>query len=322
MLETSFTKLVGCEVPLQQAGMGRIASFELAAAVSEAGGLGMLGTHSGITLENYIGILDRLKATTKPFGVNFLVVDIDAGTRERIALAATRARVVEFFYGEPDASLIELVHQGGALVCWNTGSVGEALAAVKAGCDMVGVQGVEAGGHVRGTMGLLPLLNEVLEVVDDVPVIAAGGISSGRAMAGAMAAGAAAVRVGTRFVASKEADAHPDYVAALIAAKGEDTVFGETFSVGWPNAPHRALRSSVEAARAFKGEVVGEYLENDKWLPVPRFQPLGVSKDTRGSIEAMPLWAGQGAGAIKELKAAGDIVRELAQKAEELLRKW
>ncbi len=219
MLETSFTKLVGCEVPIQQAGMGRISSFELAKAVSKAGGFGMLGTHSGITLERYVEVLDLLKATNKPFGVNFLAVDSDTETIEKIALAASRAKMVEFFYFEPDASLVDLVHSGGALACWNTGSRAEALAAVKAGCDLVGVQGIEAGGHVKGTMGLLPLLNEVLEVVE-VPVIAAGGIASGRAMAGALAAGAAAVRVGTRFVASQEANAHPDYIAVLIALIG------------------------------------------------------------------------------------------------------
>ncbi len=317
MLETSFTKLVGCQVPLQQAGMGPLASVELAAAVSEAGGLGMLGTYWDITPARLTQALDRLQAlTTRPFGVNFLI----SFPPELVTLAASRAKVVEFFYEEPDASVVQLVHAQGALACWNIGSKAEAIAAADAGCDLIGAQGVEAGGHVRGTLGLLPLLIEVLEVVD-VPVIAAGGISSGRAMAGALAAGAAAVRVGTRFVAAQEANAHPDYVAALIAAEGQDTIYGMTFGTVW-RAPHRVLRRSAEAAQAFQGSMVGEVLINDRWVPVPRFDCLAVTKDTRGAIEAMPFWAGQGVGAVKRVEPAGDIVREMTQAAEQLLRKW
>ena len=317
MLETSFTKLVGCQVPLQQAGMDKIASPELAAAVSEAGGLGMLGTYDGMTLDQLNQALDRVQAlTTRPFGVNFLV----QASPELVTLAASRARVIEFFFVEPDAALVELVHSQGALACWNTGSVTEAVAAARIGSDLIGAQGIEAGGHIRGTLGLLPLLNEVLEVVD-VPVIAAGGISSGRAMAGALAAGAAAVRVGTRFVAAREADAHPDYVAALIAASGEDTLYGVNFGIVW-RTPHRVLRRSAEAAHAFQGDTVGEVLINDKWVSVPRFDAFPVTKDTRGAIEAMPHWAGQGVGAVKRIEPAGDIVRDLAREAEELLRKW
>src|SRR4029079_17846263 len=117
-----------------------------------------------------------------------------------VEVAAAKARVVEFFYGDPDASLVRLAHRGGALVRWQIGSCEEARAAVAAGCDFIVAQGVEAGGHVRGRIGLLPLLDEVLTVAP-VPVVAAGGIGTARGMAAALAAGAAAVRVGTRFVA-------------------------------------------------------------------------------------------------------------------------
>ena len=124
-------------------------------------------------------------------------------------------------------------------------------------------QGIEAGGHVRGTFGLLALLEQVLGAVD-VPVVAAGGIGSGRAMAAVMAAGADGVRVGTRFLAVEEAEAHPDYVKALIDAEAQDTVYTEAFSVGWPDAPHRVLRSSLDAAQSFKGEIVGSAA--DTWI--------------------------------------------------------
>ena len=102
------------------------------------------------------------------------------------------------------------------------------------------IQGVEAGGHVRGTVGLFPLLEEVREVVE-LPLVAAGGIGTGRAMAAALTAGADAVRVGTRFVAARESIAHPAYVAALIASEAEDTVITTAFGDGWPDAPHRVL---------------------------------------------------------------------------------
>src|SRR2546426_755377 len=109
---------------------------------------------------------------------------------------------------QPDAELVEIAHAGGALVSWQLGSAAEATAAERAGCDLIVAQGTEAGGHVRGKIGLLALLGEVLPSVK-VPVVAAGGIGTGRAMAAALAAGASAVRVGTRFVAAEEAGTHP-----------------------------------------------------------------------------------------------------------------
>ena len=158
MLATRFTSLVGCRLPLQQAGMGTVAMAPLVLAVAEAGGLGMLG---GVMLPPQVlaGMLDDLAARTRgAFGVNFLIPFLD---RDAVPVAATRARVVEFFYGEPEAALVDAVHTGGALACWQVGSLGEAIAAARAGCDLIVAQGTEAGGHVRGRVGLLPLLNAV-----------------------------------------------------------------------------------------------------------------------------------------------------------------
>jgi len=319
MLATRFTDLVGCTVPIQQAGMGyRLANPRLAAAVSNAGGLGVASVYS-VTAAAAAALLDEVaELTPQPFGANFIVRWLD---REVVALAAGRARIVEFFYGDPDPSLVEIVHAGGALACWNVGSTAEAVAAVAAGSDLVGVQGVEAGGHVRGTVALLPLLAEVLDAID-VPVIAAGGIASGRSMAAALAAGADAVRVGTRFVAAMEADAHPEYVAALLAAGSADTEYGETFSVGWPDAPHRTLHAAAEAARAFEGEFVGEQLRDGQYQPWPRLESGTIDKDTRGTIAAMPQWAGQGVGLVTRVESAAAIVAAMAEEAEALLRRW
>jgi nitronate monooxygenase len=214
MIATRFTELVGCVVPIQQAGMGAAAPPELAAAVSQAGALGMLGTaRAGLTAATLADLLEQVRLLTdKPFGVNFIVAPIFlSGTSTRppldlkcIEIAARAAKVVEFFYGEPERRLVEMVHAGGALACWQVGSREEAVAAARAGCDFVVAQGVEAGGHVRGTIPTMTLLSEVIAAVD-MPVLAAGGIGTGQAMAAALAAGADGVRVGTRFVAAAEA---------------------------------------------------------------------------------------------------------------------
>lgn len=260
--------------------------------------------------------LDRLhEQTGGTFGVNFLMPFIDRGAVE---VAASKAKLVEFFYGEPDRTLIELVHEGGALVCWQVGSREEAQEAVAAGCDLIVAQGREAGGHVRGSLALLTLLSQVLDVVG-VPVLAAGGIGTARAMAAALAAGAAGVRVGTRFVAAQESRAHPEYVEALIASSAEDTVLTLTFSTDWPDAPHRVLRSSVEAATANQQEPVG-YSENG-W-GVPRLHPTPPNRETTGRIEAMALYAGESVDGVNDVQPAAQIVRELAEGAEELLRRW
>ena len=168
-----------------------------------------------------------------PFGVNFLLPFLDP---DAVDLAASRARLVEFFYGDPDSDLVNRGHAAGALVAWQVGSVSEASAAAEAGCDVIVAQGTEAGGHVRGKLALFPLLEQVLGMVG-VPVVAAGGISTGRTVAAALAAGADAVRVGTRFAAARESAAHPDYVEALLRAAGEDTVLTEAFGVDWPRRP-------------------------------------------------------------------------------------
>jgi NAD(P)H-dependent flavin oxidoreductase YrpB (nitropropane dioxygenase family) len=143
-------------------------------------------------------------------------------------------------------------------------------------------------------------------------------------MAAALAAGASAVRVGTRFVAAKESDAHPSYVKKLIAAEAQDTILTEAFSANWPNAPHRVLRSSVEAAQKFRGEVVGERVypwDPNVRIPAARFASLVPMKSCTGEIDAMPHWAGESVSGVTRIQSAGDIVRELADEAEQLLRR-
>lgn len=320
MLTTRFTKLVGCSIPIQQAPIGALANPELAAAVTNAGGFGMLAL-SGATLQEVDEDLSKVRSlTTGVFGVNFVLQFSDPEEiKDLIAAAAARAPIVEIFYSDPDPKLIEIIHKGKALAAWQLGSREEAIAAEAAGCDFITAQGNAAGGHVRGSISLLPLLDEVLEAVN-IPVLAAGGIGSGRAMAAALAAGADGVRVGTRFVGSLEAGAHPEYVDALIAARAQDSVYTELFSVGWPDAPHRVLRASINAVNAFQGDVVAH--DTESGTPVARFATISPRKAHAGSIRAMPNWAGESVGGVRKVQPAAEIVTELAAEAESLLRRW
>jgi NAD(P)H-dependent flavin oxidoreductase YrpB (nitropropane dioxygenase family) len=326
MLTTRFTELVGCTVPIQQAGMGAASPPALAAAVSNAGGLGMVGTArwGAQIVPGLTTLLNEADAlTNQPYGVNFLIAPefLPYFDPACFVLAAQRARVVEFFWNWPDPTLVETVHEHGALVSWQVGSKAEAIAAQDAGVDIVIAQGTGAGGHVRGTIGVLALLDAVLAAVD-VPVLAAGGIGGGRALAAVLAAGADGARLGTRFVAAVESDAHPRYVEMLIAARPEDTVLGSTFVSGW-DAPGRTLRSAVEAAEAFVGDVVGEVPSLDGTpVPVNRLAPEVASTGASGTIEAMSLWAGESVGKVMGLQPAAEIIREVAGEAERLLRRW
>jgi NAD(P)H-dependent flavin oxidoreductase YrpB (nitropropane dioxygenase family) len=327
MLTTRFTQLVGCTVPMQQAGMGAAAPPELVAAVSEAGALGMLGTaRAGLNATTFARLLEQTRRlTARPFGVNFIMrpgsVAV-ASPREFIEQAARVSKVVEFFYTDPSAEFVRIVHDHGALVSWQVGSREEALAAADVGCDLVVAQGIEAGGHVRGTIGMLSLLCEVLDAVPGVPVLAAGGIGTGRAMAAALAAGADGVRVGTRFVASLEAGVHPTYAQALVDARARDTVYTRAFHVGWPEAPHRVLRSAIDAAQAFSGEIVGKVMGLDGTeVAVPRFGSRVPDRTATGEVAAMSLWAGESVGGVTRVLPAGDVIRELVEEAEHLLRR-
>jgi nitronate monooxygenase len=316
VISTDFTKLVGASAPIQLAGMGGITTPALVAAVADAGGLGMLGA-ALFPPPALAATLDEIAGRTRGvFGVNFLMPFLDP---ECVEVAARRARVVEFFYGDPDPRLVESAHAFGALVSWQVGSREEAAAAERAGCDLVVVQGTEAGGHVRGGASLLPLLSEVLDAAR-VPVVAAGGIATARSLAAVLACGAGAARIGTRFVAATESGAHPSYVKALLAASAADTCLTEAFSGMWPNAPHRVLRSAITAAEALSDDVVGEERGAEGAFPIPRFSVVPPTLATTGHVEAMALYAGESVTNVTAVQPAADIVAELVAGAERLLR--
>jgi NAD(P)H-dependent flavin oxidoreductase YrpB (nitropropane dioxygenase family) len=243
------------------------------------------------TAETLAPILDALEP---PFGVNFLVPLMDRGALE---LASERAPYVDFFLAAPDPDLVALVRG----VCgWQVETVEEARAAEAAGCDLVIVKGLESGGRKRVEgPELMPLLEETLAAVS-IPVIAAGGLGTAGDVARAMRAGAAGVRIGTRFVAAAESEAHPAWIAALIDATADESVVSHAFNAGMPvPGPHRVLRRSIEAAEA-----------------AGQFVPTPPSRDTPGDVQAMPFYAGRSVGAVTAVKPAAEIVAELRDAAQ------
>lgn len=301
---TRFTELVGCRLPIQLAGMPRTSTPPLVSAVCNAGGLGMLGgaryTHR--TLRDALAQI--ADATDAPFGVTFLGPFLDS------ALVTAAARVVELFWAPPDPEIVRRIHAEGALAGWQVGSTEEAHAAEQAGCDVIVVQGYEAGGHVRGTLPLGDLLAEISGRIG-VPLLGAGGIGTHADAMRAIEAGADGVRCGTVFVAACESGAHPDYQQSLVDATAADTVVTTAFAVGWPDAPHRVLRACLDAL-ADAPQVVGVITDDGVSVALARGSTPSPTRSTVGAIAAMPHHAGLSVDAVNAVRPAAEIVADLA----------
>ena len=310
MTANAFTRLVGCELPIQQAPIGFAAARpQLAAAVAAAGGHGMLAAVAmpGDELHDR---LVTLNAATRAYGVKFIVPLL---TADALEIAAHDAPLIELYMGPADdGALVERARRGGALVCRQIVSAEEARAAEATGCDLIVARGIEAGGRTTGGIGLLPLLDSVLDAVD-IPVVAAGGIATPRGVAAVLAAGAAAARVGTRFLVADEAATHPVHVDAVLSAGHDDTTLTEAFSVGAPRMAHRVLVSALAAANALDAEHAAEMTVNGVRAQVPRFSAHNPSDDATGHVEAMALYAGQGAGAVRRREPVRAIVADRAR---------
>lgn len=329
MLQTAFTRLLGLQHPIMQAPMGGgISSPELAAAVSNAGGLGMLAV-GGLPPDEIRAQIRRVRQLTdKPFGVNLLLPMYLPGQTE--VCIEERVAVLSLFWGDP-APHVKAAHAGGLTVMLQVGSADEARAARDAGVDVIVAQGVEAGGHVRGTTGALVLVPLLVETVRPLPVVAAGGVADGLGMAAMLTLGAAGVALGTRLLASVEAAAHPDYKQRILRARADDTVYTSLFDGGWPEAPHRVLRNSVVAEweragcpspgqRPQEGEIIGQARFGDTTFPVARYTALPASTTFTGDVEKTALYAGESCGLVNDVRPAGAIVADLARQAETVIR--
>jgi NAD(P)H-dependent flavin oxidoreductase YrpB (nitropropane dioxygenase family) len=312
-VRTPVCELLGIEQPIVQAPM--LAVPELTAAVSNAGALGMFT----LTWSDPAGDVVRETAalTDRPFGGN-LIISSDQHSRLDQALEAG-LRIVSLFWGDP-AGYVEQVHDAGGVVLQTVGSAEGGRRAVGAGVDVVVAQGWEAGGHVRGRVATLPLVPAVVDAVAPVPVIAAGGIGDGRGVAAVLALGAQAAWLGTRFLLAREAPIHEEYRRRLLDAVETDAQwYPDLYDVGWPNAPHRALRNSTaeawEAAgrpalgsRPGEGEVIAHFPSGEA---IVRYEPGAPLVGTTGDIEALSMWAGQSVALVKQPQSAAEIVAEL-----------
>ena len=317
-MRTPVCELLGIEQPIVQAPMGGAAVPALAAAVSNAGGLGTVA----LTWVADAGAVVRATAalSERPFGGN-LVLESDQHRRLDEALEAG-LRVVSLTWGDP-TPYVERVHDAGGLLMHTVSSADEARRAAASGVDVIVAQGWEAGGHVRGTVATLPLVPAVVDAVAPTPVIAAGGIGDARGVAAVLALGAQGAWLGTRFLLADEAPVHAEYRRRLIeSAETDPQWYANLYDGGWPNAPHRALRNSTaeawEAAgrptsgtRPGEGEEVARLASGE---PLVRYSSAMALAGASGDVGALSLWAGQSVGVVTRTQPAAEIVADLTSR--------
>jgi nitronate monooxygenase len=312
--------LFGLKYPIFEAPHGRATSPELAIAVSNAGAMGAL---AGLASPDEArSAISKVRSATKgPFVVNYIL------RNEPISLKAALdagAPIVQFSWGVPTKEMVSAVRAAGAKLGMQITSAESARAALDLGADYLVCQGTEAGGHVQANRGLYETLPEVLKEARQTPVVASGGIGNGQGIRKALLAGASAAMLGTRFVATVESNAHPAYKQAITAAHAKDTVLTVCFQDGWPNAPHRALRNRTfvrwDAAgcpppgkRPGEGEVLATRADGSQVL---RYWAISPDRELQGAVAECALYAGLSVELVKDLPAAGELVRRLWRECE------
>jgi NAD(P)H-dependent flavin oxidoreductase YrpB (nitropropane dioxygenase family) len=315
VIRTPVCDVMEIEHPIALGGMGSIYSPELVAAVSNAGGLGAMGCHQLNAEQIRAGTAALRERTNKPFGLNFLLFDL---VEERFAAAlALRPKVIAFAWPRPDQDLRAYVgraHDAGCKVTFMANGVPEAVNAAEAGADVIIAQGTEGGGHV-GWMTSMVLTPMVVDAVAPIPVLTAGGVADGRGLAAAIALGADGVLLGTRFLASVESPLHPNFKQAIVDADGHDTALSEIPDIAagkvWPGAMSRSRRNRF----------IERWAGREWLLRSQQAQALAAIQEARkaGDVYEAPLSMGQDAGLIKDIPAAGEIVRRIAQEAADIL---
>ena len=316
MLRTRATELLGIEHPIVLGGMGSGTSPELVAAVSRAGGLGILGA-SGMPPDVVARQVEEIRARTdRPFGLNQLLFLADEA--RFAAMLDARPSVMSFAWPWPEQDLgayFGRSHEAGALVMHMVSDVKDAETAARAGADVIVAQGNEGGGHV-GMMGTLPLVAMVARAVAPVPVLAAGGVADGRGLAATLALGAEGVLLGTRFLATPEAPLHPAYKEAVVRSDGHDTIATDIPDVAngqvWPGAYFRVARNRF----------VERWIGREHELRKRRAEVAAGLQAARaaGDVEEATIALGQTAGLIEGIEPAGDLVRRISAEAEAIVR--
>jgi NAD(P)H-dependent flavin oxidoreductase YrpB (nitropropane dioxygenase family) len=315
MLRSRFTELIGVEHPVASAGMGGGSTgAELVGAVSEAGGLGIVGA-SFLPPDDVAGMVHRVRElTAKPIGINLLL----HATEERVdEILAHEPEVFSAAWARDDqdlAAIFARAHERGCRVVYMVPHVDDAERAVEAGADVIVAQGNEGGGHI-GEIGTVVIVRQVVNAVAPVPVLAAGGFVDGAGLAAALALGADGVLLGTRFLATHEAPVPTAYKDAIVASKGDDTVVTTLADAlggrDWPGAWNRVKRTPF----------VNQWLGREPELRRRREQAwTHLEQLEAGNADDGLQWFGQSAGLIDSIKPAADVVREIVAEAEEILR--
>lgn len=321
-LQTPLLDLLGCRVPIMLAGMGGVSRHRLAAAVANAGGFGCMG----MVREPVERLLAEIRAfrtlSAEPFAINLIPAATDpALLKAQVALCLAEQVPAMVLFWEVDTALVRHLKAAGVTVIHQVGSIAAAEAALAAGVDALIAQGVEAGGHVHGTASTLALLPEVV-AISSVPVAAAGGIASGAALVAALALGAQGVSLGSAFLATHEANAHPHHQQRLVTARADETIYTCQFARNWHEpAPVRVLPNGVTRG-AFAAEAArGEFPEigRQDGQPVLLFSTDSPLADATGRIDHMALYAGQSCGQIDTICSAAERVEQIIDAAERVL---
>ena len=316
MIRTAFTELLGIKHPIALAGMAGDTTPDLVAAVTNAGGLGILGVSDKAPEQ-----LDRAVAETRekargPFGLNLL---LNFMSDEEIDLVlAKRPAVFSTAWpgdGQDLKAIFAKAHDAGAKVLHMVSTVVDALKAAEAGADVIVAQGTDGGGHI-GLVGTVVIVPAVANAVAPIPVLAAGGIADGRGLAAMLALGASGVLMGTRFIATTEAPLHDAFKQKIVDSDGTDTIVTDVGDVmlggDWPGAFARVVRNRVI----------------ERWLG--RLNELRRRRDEayrqmvesrhRGDLDEAVIYYGQSAALIGEIVPAGEVVMRVVREAEKVLR--
>lgn len=312
--------LLGCRHPIVLAGMGGVARSELVASVTEAGGFGFLGmVREPVDLIRSEVEAVRARGHTR-FGVNLIPAATERGLLDRQVETIIELGVpAVMLFWAVDADVVKRFRDAGITVVYQVGSPGEAREAERAGAQAIIAQGVEAGGHVRGTTPLRHLLPAVRAAVA-VPVLAAGGLATGADLVMAKALGAAGIVLGTALIVASESFAHAHHRRRLVEAQPADTLLTDTFHVNWPDgAMVRVLRSAVTAGE--RGDPRGgapEKIGEEEGRPIFLFSTDSPLRSMTGDFEAMALYAGTGVGQLAAIRPAGEIIADILAEADAL----
>ncbi|MDQ4063809.1 MAG: nitronate monooxygenase [Actinomycetota bacterium] len=318
MLRTPVCDLLGIEVPLMQAAIWPATSPELVAAVSEAGGLGSVGSVFE-SAESIKGQIARVRdMTQRPFAVNHVVPLLDEEAFE--ATLEAKPAVISLALGDP-AGLLERAHAAGAKVVHQVHTVEQAKRVADLGVDVIIAQGSEAGGQGMALgVGAMALVPQVADAVDPIPVLAAGGVADGKGLAAALVLGAQGANVGTRFLASHEASADEGWKQSILEAESEDAVRFEAWKDIFPPAGGGAYETVPRVMRtSFVEEWQRHPEEARREAERLRGELMSVVRE-RKPHELVP-FTGQTAGMIHDVLPAGEIVREMVSEAEQALRR-